>query len=122
MRTAERAPSETAIQKSIIQYLAAVLPRAIVFAVPNAARRTQSGRPMNAIPGLTPGVPDLCLCLPKGRVIWIEVKAPSGRASLPQIAFHGRLHALGHDCFIARSVEDVRNAFAVLGVETRERA
>jgi hypothetical protein len=113
---------ESHIQKQIVDFIAAVLPNAICFAVPNGARRTASGRASNAVPGLRRGAPDLCLCLPGGRVLFIEVKSSNGRASIEQIGFHGHLNSIGHEVFIARSIDDVRLAFKALGIKTREAA
>ena len=113
---------ESHIQKQIVDYVAAVLPHAACFAIPNGARRTASGRASNAVPGLRRGAPDLCLCLPAGRVLFIEVKSQKGRASIEQIGFHGLLNSIGHDVVIARSVDDVKLAFKALGIKTREAA
>lgn len=112
-------PEEQA-QREILAYIAAVIPRSLCFAVPNASRRTPTGRASNGVPGLHRGASDLCLCLPKGRVIFIEVKAPKGRSSDVQIEFGSKLLALSHSYFVARSQDDVRRAFEALGVETRE--
>lgn len=111
---------EDGIQKQIIAYIEAVVPRAMVWACPNGSKRSVGGRPANAVPGLRKGAPDLIAALPGGRVLHIEVKSPKGRASDEQTAFHGRLRAIGHDCIVARGIEDVRRAFEAIGVETRE--
>jgi hypothetical protein len=115
-----RARLEESIQKELIAYIAAIVPRAIVFAVPNASKRSLNGRPYNMVPGLMAGAPDLVVLLPGGRAVMIEVKTPKGRSSEKQVAFSGRCNAIGHSYFVARSQDDVRRAFAVLGVETRE--
>lgn len=117
---AMRIRPEEAVQREIIVYLDAVLPRALIMAIPNGARRTRTGRASNAIAGLCPGAPDLVVALPGGKVLWIEVKAPNGHASSSQIAIHSAMKALGHTCVIARSQDDVRRALVRLGVETRE--
>lgn len=111
---------ENDIQRAIVKYINAVLPHGIVMAIPNASRRTVGGKPMNAAPGLLPGAPDLVVALPKSRVVWLEVKAPKGRASSNQITVHGRLNSLGHTCAVVRSIEDVQRVFDYLGIETRE--
>ena len=111
---------EEQIQREIIAYLAAVTPRALVFACPNAAPRTYGGRASNGVPGLTKGAPDLIAVFPGGRVVFIECKTPKGRSSMDQIAFSGRCNALGQPYFVARSQDDVRHALAALNIETRE--
>ena len=115
-----RSQPESTVQREVIAYAVAALPRALVFAVPNAARRTPSGRAANAVPGLMPGAPDLVICLPGGRVLWVEVKASRGRLSDAQFMFCGKLHALGHDYAVVRSLGDLRLTFDALGIATRE--
>jgi len=111
---------ENDIQRAIVKYIQAVLPHGLVMAIPNASRRTVGGRPMNAAPGLLPGAPDLIVALPKGKVLWLEVKAPKGRPSSNQITVHGKLNSLHHTCAVVRSIDDVQQAFDYLGIETRE--
>lgn len=111
---------EDAIQKAIVVFLNAVLPKSYrCFAIPNGARRTASGRPANAVPGLTPGVPDLAII--GGRLIWfVEVKSARGRVSDAQEAFHAWCAANGTPYCVARSVDDVRVALAHWGIPSRE--
>jgi len=111
---------EAQIQKAIVEYIRAVIPTSLVFAIPNGSQRTASGRPANAVAGLLPGAPDLCVVLPEGRVLWLEVKSDKGRVSSNQILVHGLLNSLGHHCPVVRSVDDVRHALAFLKIKTRE--
>jgi hypothetical protein len=62
-------------------------------------------------PGTT-GVPDRVLVGPHGRVVWIEVKQPTGRLSARQRVRLGELDALGHDTRVVWSKPDV-DALAV---------
>ena len=105
-----------------MEYLRVVLPVGKVIAIPNGARRTASGRAANGVPGLTPGVPDLCVILPDGKVLWLEVKAPKGIVSDAQLQFHFALQVLKHDCAVVRSVDDVKLALKTLNIKTRETA
>ena len=72
---------ESAIQRAIVDYLAAVAPDIFLYAVPNASTRRKGGRAGNAVAGLRKGVPDLGLVLPGGRAAFIECKAEKGRLS-----------------------------------------
>lgn len=112
--------SENDIQRQIVDWIRAVAPSVTAVAVPNGARRTAGGRAANAVPGLTPGVPDLVVIRPKGEVLWIEVKSPIGKVSDAQFAFHSKLLGLGHTCAVVRSIEDVRLAFQAVGIPIRE--
>lgn len=111
---------ESEIQRQIVDWIRYVAPECMVIAIPNAARRTASGRASNAVPGLTPGAPDLLVIRPKGEVLWMEVKTNKGSATDHQVRFHQNLHVRGHICAIVRSLEDARNAFKAVGIETRE--
>ncbi|WP_457797609.1 VRR-NUC domain-containing protein [Methylocystis sp. S23] len=114
-----RQKREEAIQKAIISYIEMVVPGAVVFACPNSSPRSFMGRALNAVPGLCKGAPDLIAALP-GRVLFIEVKTEDGRVSGDQHNFWTRCVAIGQPYFVVRSIDDVRKAFAALGVKTRE--
>ena len=111
---------ENDIQRSIVKYVQAVLPHGLIMAIPNGSRRSANGKPMNAAPGLLSGAPDLIVVLPRGKVLWLEVKAPKGRVNMHQIHVHGKLSGLNHTCAVVRSIDDVQRAFDTLGIETRE--
>lgn len=111
---------EDTIQDAIVVFVRTVAPSVRIAAVPNAARRTEGGRASNAVPGLTPGWPDLAVALPGGRTLWWEVKTPKGRLDPPQIIIHADLVALDHAVTVVRSIDDARGALAAAGIETRE--
>lgn len=112
--------SEAAIQRQIVDWVRVAAPGVVVVAVPNAARRTVSGRPTNAVAGLTAGVPDLVVIMPEGKTLWIEVKSEKGRVSDAQFAFHSKLHGLGHTIAIVRSLDEVKLAFKAMNIKIRE--
>ena len=80
-------PYEKDIQKAIVDYISYACPSVLVFAVPNGAIRSAGGRAGNAVPGLRPGVADLCMIGPGQRVWFIEVKRPGGKISQAQKEF-----------------------------------
>ena len=55
-----------------------------------------------------PGEPDLTLFLPKGKIIMIEVKTPTGRQSAKQRHFQKHFEQMGYEYIIMRSVDDAR--------------
>jgi hypothetical protein len=121
--------SESQIQRSIVDWITVAAPDVIVFAIPNSSTRRLGGRAGNAVPGLRKGVFDLGLILPHGsgmagllggQTAYIEVKTDKGTLSDDQIEFRYTLiKRLVPHC-IARSIDDVRAAFAAWGVTTRE--
>lgn len=122
---------EEKIQASIVSYIETVAPTVLCYAVPNASRRTFGGNASNAVPGMRKGVFDLALVLPPGsgpagslggHAAFIEVKTRSGVLSDDQKAFQSALIQMGVPYVVARSIDDVREAFFMWKVPTREHA
>lgn len=113
--------SEHDLQRQIIQYVETVVPRALIFAVPNSSVRTHGGRPGNLVPGLKAGIFDLCLVCPGGFVGFIEVKTANGRLRKEQEEIRGRFVSLGTPHAVVRSIDDVRAALEHWTIEMRER-
>jgi len=61
-------------------------------------------------PGLS-GVPDRIVLAPKGRVFFVELKRPGGRARRLQRYVHGLLERMGHEVLLIDDLEKV-HAFA----------
>ena len=80
--------------------------RPIVFHVPNGGSRDAREASNLKVQGVLAGVPDLCLVLPFGQIIWIEMKAKTGRVSLSQTSLHGHFAMLGHTVITAYSAEE----------------
>lgn len=51
------------------------------------------------------GTPDLCVLVPGGRTVWLEVKTDTGKLSDVQKRTHDRMRAMGHVVSVVRSVE-----------------
>jgi len=56
------------------------------------------------------GVPDRIVTLPGGRIIFVELKSPSGRLSPSQIRDHERRIQMGCEVRVINNIEDI-NAF-----------
>ena len=112
---------ESQIQSAIVKYLRLVLPKNYrCFAVPNASQRLPSGKPANAVAGLTPGVPDLAI-IGNGRIYFIEVKSKKGRLSEAQSEwgdFCAYQAMIPWAC--VHSVEETRAVLKEWQIETRE--
>ena len=58
------------------------------------------------------GFPDLTVVLPRGRVLFIEVKTPTGRLSKRQEIMIRWLAERGAEVYVVRSVNDVQKILA----------
>ena len=59
--------------------------------------------------GTYPGISDLT-CIKDGRVVWLEVKTPSGRQSEGQVKFQQKVEAAGGEYVLACSIENLKEA------------
>lgn len=117
-----RLGTEDKIQLAILEYLEAVLPNAFVHHSPNGGRRSiTEGRRFKML-GVVAGFPDLILCPGNGRTYLLEIKSPTGRVSPEQRDVMDRLHHLGVEGAVVRSVDDVRLALKAWNLTTREAA
>ena len=115
-----QAATEAEIHAAIVTLIRTVAPDLLVFHPANGGWRSKAeGAKLKAL-GVTPGVPDLCLITPVGRVFFIEVKTPNGRLSAEQQKIHEWLTAIGVSCAVARSIDDARNALRAWNIPTRE--
>lgn len=80
---------EDYIQFQICQYLRSV--GIFFFHVPNGAKRSATEASRLKALGIVSGIPDLVLCFPKGRTVFIELKTEKGRKSETQYLVHDRL-------------------------------
>lgn len=108
------------VQRSVVNYARSVLVDAIIFAVPNAARRNPGGRAGNAVPGLLKGVPDLIVVAKGGRCLMIECKSETGCLRPEQRALNEWFMRNNVPYVVARKIEDARAAFAQFRFDTRE--
>jgi hypothetical protein len=113
---------EDPLQGAIVDYIEAVLPDAIVFAIPNAARRWAGGKAGNAVPGLKRGMPDVGILIEDGFIYLLEVKDPlKGKLSQQQIDMHAELQRRRIPCVVVSSIEEVRAALRdIFHLHTRE--
>ena len=99
--------SEHSLQVSVLQYLKLNAKRGIYwFAVPNAAKRSWQGARRMKAEGLTAGVADLCIMVPEGRVLWLELKNAKGKRSDMQDFFEDVCCHLDHPYCTARSLDE----------------
>jgi hypothetical protein len=100
-------PSEHKIQTALFDYLAlAARPELEIRAIPNGEKRHIAVASRLKAEGVKRGTPDIFICLPAGKVAWLEMKAEKGRLSPDQILFRDRVLALGHLWGMASSVDE----------------
>jgi hypothetical protein len=71
--------------------------------VPNGGTRNKVEAAKLKATGLTAGIPDVFIILPKGNVAWIEFKALNGVLSPKQKIIHEHMATLGHEVYVVRS-------------------
>lgn len=80
-------------------------PYCVLFRVNVGSGKTQDGRFFST--GVPPGFSDLFgVRISDGKAVFIEVKAPSGRATVRQLHFISRMRAAGAVAGICRSAEE----------------
>lgn len=57
------------------------------------------------------GAPDFCIAMPEGKVLWLELKRPGGKATVKQQATIAHLRKLGH---VAAVVDNWEDAYLLL--------
>lgn len=103
----KRTPNEHDIQVALFDYLALALrPELEARAVPNGEKRHIRVASRLKAEGVRRGTPDIFICLPEGKVAWLEMKAAKGSLSPEQKAFREKVEALGHHYSVAKTVTE----------------
>jgi hypothetical protein len=114
--------AEARIQAAIVEWVRLVAPGVLIFAVPNGGLRSKAEAARLKWTGVLAGVPDLVMIAPGGRAFFLETKTATGRLSDEQRDIMAVLGKLGAPFMTVTSIEDVRRAFDLWGIETREAA
>ncbi|WP_419343028.1 VRR-NUC domain-containing protein [Achromobacter sp. PD1] len=107
-------PSEDTIQAQVIRWAtlqAGVCPElARLFHVPNGGQRHAAVAAKLKGQGVKPGVPDLCLPVPRFGCpgLWIEMKTSDGRVSTNQKDWIAYLKGAGYRVEVCRSFDEAR--------------
>jgi hypothetical protein len=101
---------ENSVKTEVLKYLK--LRQIKAWSNPSGAVRIRPGKFMSF--GLK-GSADILGCLPDGRFLAVEVKAPGGRLSLEQRQFLADIKALGGMAIVARSWMDIDQALREAG-------
>ena len=112
--------AEARIQAAIVEWIRLVAPGLIAFHVPNGGYRTKTEAARMKWVGVLAGIPDVVVMGLDGRCWLIEVKGPGGTLSADQILIRDRCAALRIPFVVAKSIDDVRQAFRLWEIQTRE--
>lgn len=103
----KRSNPEHKIQVALMDYLAIALrPELEVRAIPNGEKRHIRVASRLKAEGVRRGTPDIFICLPEGRIAWLEMKATNGGLKPEQRAFRDKVLALGHFWASAKSIDE----------------
>lgn len=95
---------ESKIQKICVRWFRLQYPEFIIHHSSNHKITKQQGA-NDKLLGYTAGYPDLTIIIPN-KVLFIEVKAPTGKQSDKQKEIETRLKKLNHDYFIVKSFNE----------------
>lgn len=100
---------ESAFQIAVVRFLRSLGYQ--VFSVPNGTRLKPSQARIAKAEGMTAGVSDLVIMLPKGQIVFVELKNPNGKGyqSAAQKEFERVCHSLGFEYKIWQSWDDVES-------------
>ena len=112
--------AEARTQAAIVEWIRLVAPELIAFHPANGGFRTKAEAARMKWIGVLAGIPDLVLLGRDGKTWLIEVKAAGGSLSAEQRAIRDRCTAMRIPCCVAKSIDDVRVAFGLWGISTRE--
>ena len=88
----------------------------LVFAVPNGGLRDPIVGAYLKQEGVLPGVADLAVISPSGKMGWIEVKGPRGRLSDEQKWFGDYVRERGHAFAVVKDLGDAQIVLATWGI------
>ena len=111
---------EARVQAAIVEWIRIVAPDLIVFHPANGGWRSPAEAARFKWLGVLAGIPDLVIIGRDGVARFVEVKSDGGALSEAQREMRDRLAAMRVPYAVARSIDDVRRAFAIWGLSTRE--
>jgi hypothetical protein len=109
-RSFDTTKSEAEIQREVREDLEAFESAGLItfarIGLGGVLRRTSTGRRVITKNDDMRGMPDFLVWFPKGRILHLEIKTPTGSLSKDQIDFQARVENLGHEYAVATSREE----------------
>lgn len=110
-------PTESQVQRAILNYVSRSHPAAMAWHVPNGlGGHTARQKIRRHREGVRAGVPDLTVCWPGGVTVFVEVKKPGGEVSEAQADRILRLRRMGFTAGIVASLDEAIALFRQAGV------
>lgn len=97
---------EAKIQQEVIKYCRASKHFKLAFHIENEGKETIGEAMFAKRMGRLAGLPDICIPLIGGKVLWLELKTTSGRVSKTQEVLHGKLIDMGHYVVVAKGLQE----------------
>ena len=93
---------EASIQRAVVDYARKTNNKIIggIFHIPNGEKRDKITAARLKKMGVKAGVPDLCIPITEGQIVWIELKTQKGRVSKKQQEVIEWLQGLGHEVYV----------------------
>ena len=103
--------TEHQIQVMLFKWFKLQYPKLIMFAIPNAAKRSFAQANYMKAEGLIAGVSDIFLMCPKGgwHGLFIELKSEKGKLQPNQVEFMGRATLLGYMSVVCYGFEEAKD-------------
>lgn len=98
-------------QVAFVEWFKSNFPDLIIYAIPNGGKRGKKEAIKLKEEGVLGGVSDLCVLLPKGKSLYIEMKCDAGTLKDNQIDFIDKAQNLEHNCIVAYSAKEASFKF-----------
>ena len=100
---------EDRIQMEVIKFCRSTPALSLAFHIENEGKEFIQQAVRAKRMGRLAGLPDICIPMAGGRVLWLELKTSTGRVSATQKDLHKKLIALGHTVEVAKGLKEAIN-------------
>ena len=100
--------NESKLQQACVRWFRYQYPTALICAIPNGGYRSPIEAKIMKSEGVTAGMPDLLICLPYEKTLFVELKTEKGNLTECQEVMHERLRKLGYGVHVVRSIDDFK--------------
>ena len=98
-------------QVAFVEWFNTNFPDLIIYAIPNGGKRGIREAEKLRLEGVLKGTPDLCILLPRGVSLYIEMKQEKGTLKKHQKDWIDKAENLQHNCIVAYSAKEASSKF-----------